>query len=129
MLRPHDTRQSTDLDQSVVTSDEDSGLLFFVAFSELVRIKQVMITSATGDARIERCRIWVNRIDRPSIDEIEGEDYAKPDQDFELLEGERQCVEYPVRVARFSSVSSLIVHLVCAALAQVSYFVLNVPQQ
>lgn len=112
VLRPHDTRQSTDLDQSIISADEDSGILFFVAFSELVRIKQIMITSATGDERIERCRVWANRIDRPSLDEVEGDDYAKPDQAFELLAGERQCVEYPVRVARFSSVSSLIVHLV-----------------
>lgn len=97
-----------------MTGDEDSGLLFFVAFSELVRIKQIMITSATGDERVERCKVWVNRIDRPSLDEIEGDDYAKADQAFELLEGERGCVEYPVRVARFSSVSSLIVHLVCS---------------
>lgn len=45
------------------------------------------------------------------MDEVEDND-PKPDQDFELLEGERDCVEYPVRVARFSSVSTVTLYLV-----------------
>jgi hypothetical protein len=111
VLRPHDTRHATDAEHSVSSIDESSGFLITVTFSELVRVKQVLITSATGDERIERCKIWVNRIDPPDLDEAE-EDNPKPDQEFALLAGERDCVEYPVRVARFSNVSNLTVYLV-----------------
>ena len=111
VLRPHDTRQSTDPYTSLTTVDDSAGLLVTVAFSELVRVKQVLITCATGDERIDRCKIWVNRVDPPNIEEAE-EDFVKPDQEFQLLEGERECVEYPVRVARFSSVSNMTIYLV-----------------
>ena len=102
VLRPHDTRQSLDVDTSLTTVDESSGFLVTVVFSELVRVKQILITSATGDERIESCKVWVNRIDPPNLEEVD-DTSLKPDQEFHLLEGERECVEYPVRVARFSS--------------------------
>lgn len=122
VLRAHDTRHQTDLDYSLSSIDEDSGLLITVTFSELVRVKQVLLTSATGDERIESCKVWCNRVEPPTLDEAEEEGGLKPDQEFILLEGERDCVEYPVRVARFASVSNLTVFLVSRtnALAKIS---------
>lgn len=111
VLRPHDERNEHDLDKSLTVVDDGSGLLITVAFGELVRIKQILITSATGEERIERCKVWSNRIDPPDLEEAE-ENEPKPDQDFQLLPGERDCVEYPVRVARFASVSTVTVYLV-----------------
>jgi len=114
VLRPHDTRHSTDIETSITNLEEDSGLLLNIAFSELVRIKKLLINAAMGEERIERCRIWCNRIDPPDLDDIDeltDQGGIKPDQEFQLLEGERDCVEYPVRVARFSSVSTLTIYL------------------
>lgn len=116
VLRPHDERHEHDLDKSLTVVDESSGLLVTVAFSELVRIKQILITSATGEERIDRCKVWSNQIDPPDLEEAEEND-PKPDQEFQLLPGERDCVEYPVRVARFASVSTVTLYLVSSALA------------
>jgi len=115
VLRPHDERNEHELDKSLTVVDEGSGLLITVAFSELVRIKQILITSATGDERIDRCKVWSNQIDPPDLEEAEDND-PKPDQEFQLLPGERECVEYPVRVARFASVSTVTIYLVSPSL-------------
>lgn len=115
VLRPHDERNEHDLEKSLTVVDEGSGLLITVAFSELVRIKQILITSATGEERIDRCKVWSNQIDPPDLEEAEDND-PKPDQEFQLLAGERECVEYPVRVARFASVSTVTVYLVSSRL-------------
>lgn len=112
VLRPHDERNEHDPDKSLTVVDDGSGMLITVAFSELVRIKQILITSATGEERIDRCKVWSNRVDPPDLEEAEEND-PKPDQEFQLLASERDCVEYPVRVARFSSVSTVTVYLVC----------------
>lgn len=111
VLRPHDERNEHDVDKSLTVVDEGSGLLITVAFSELVRIKQILITSATGEERIDHCKAWSNQIDPPDLEEAEDND-PKPDQEFQLLAGERDCVEYPVRVARFASVSTVTLYLV-----------------
>jgi hypothetical protein len=116
VLRPHDERNDHDLDKSLTVVDDGSGLLITVAFSELVRIKQILITSATGEERIDHCKVWSNQIDPPDLEEAEEND-PKPDQDFQLLPGERECVEYPVRVARFASVSTVTVYLVSGDIA------------
>lgn len=115
VLRPHDERNEHDIEKSLTVVDEGSGLLITVAFSELVRIKQILITSATGEERIDRCKVWSNQIDPPDLEEAEDND-PKPDQEFQLLPGERDCVEYPVRVARFASVSTVTVYLVSTSL-------------
>ena len=88
-------------------------MLVTVAFSELVRIRQILVTAATADERIDNVKVWANRVDSPSLDEAE-DGSMKPDQEFRLLDGERACVEYPVRVARFSSVSTITLYLVSA---------------
>lgn len=118
VLRPHDERNEHDADKSLTVVDEGSGLLVTVAFSELVRIKQILITSATGEERIDHCKVWSNQIDPPDLEEAEDND-PKPDQEFQLLAGERDCVEYPVRVARFASVSTVTLYLVCRCLSHV----------
>lgn len=113
VLRANDTRNETDDDSSLTTIDDDDeyGMLMTVAFSDVVRIKQIMITAATGDERIDNCKVWVNRVDPPSLDEAQQSD-IKPDQEFRLLDGERGCIDYPVRIARFSNVSNVTVYLV-----------------
>ena len=76
----------------------------------MCRVKSVLISAPpSGDERVARCRIWVNRPDGIDLSEV---DDVTPDQDFELLEQERGAVEYPVRVSRFANVSTLSLHFV-----------------
>lgn len=81
-----------------------------IRFSEMCRVKSVLVAAPpSGDERVSRCRIWVNRPD--GIDLADADD-VQPDQDFQLLEQERGAVEYPVRAARFANVSSLTLNFV-----------------
>lgn len=85
-----------------------------IRFSELVRIKSILIGTGGGlhsDAP-RRVKVWVNR---SGIDfEEASSGSVNPDQEWELLQGEgnRGSTDYPVRVTRFSNVSSLDLYFV-----------------
>lgn len=115
ILREHSARNERPSNDGAGVSnlDEDDGLLVHVVFSEIVRVKQILIAAPpTGDGRPGHCSCWVNRQDGVDLADVED---VKPEQEFELLEGEPGAVEYPVRIARFSSVSCLTLHFVRAA--------------
>ncbi|GAA5836162.1 hypothetical protein JCM3766R1_001981 [Sporobolomyces carnicolor] len=87
----------------------DEELLVHVRFSELVRIKSILI--GTGGGRLPTsprlARVWVNRSNGISFDETSTVPGA---QEWELLEnenGSRGSVEYPVRISKFANVSEL----------------------
>lgn len=110
VLRPHNERDETEEEKSLVNLDEDDGVMLNVIFSEMCRVKSVLVSAPpSGDERVARCRIWVNR---PHGIDLADADDVPPDQEFELLEQERGAVEYPVRVSRFANVSSLTVNFV-----------------
>ena len=70
-----------------------------------MRIKQILISiPASGSERPSRCKVWVNRNDGIDLNEVET---VKPEMEFELLEGEMGAIEYPVKIVKFSSVSSV----------------------
>lgn len=109
VIRPHDARDVVDEESSLSNLDTDDGVLVQVDFSELVRVKQILLsTPPSGEERPTACRVWVNRADGITLDQVEDLD---PDQEFELLP-ERGAVEYATRLSRFSNVSSLTLHLV-----------------
>ncbi|GAA6027415.1 hypothetical protein JCM8097_007845 [Rhodosporidiobolus ruineniae] len=90
------------------SQDGDDELLIHVRFSELVRIKSILI--GTGGGRLPTsprlCRAWVNQ---PGLT-FDDAASVKPAQEWELLEGEgggRGAVEYPVRIAKFANVSEV----------------------
>ncbi|GAA6012933.1 hypothetical protein JCM10207_008384 [Rhodosporidiobolus poonsookiae] len=129
VLRPLDSRDTVKgNDELVGTADEAAGdggvwsggaldsqdgddeLLVHVTFSELVRIKSILI--GTGGGRLPTsprlCRAWVNR--GPQGVTFDEAGSLQPAQEFELLEGEgggRGAVEYPVRIAKFANVSDV----------------------
>jgi len=105
ILRPHNERDSRD--ESIVNLDSDDGIIVNIQFSELVRIKQILISIPPSGDRPQRCRVWVNRPDGVDFGEV---DDIKPEQDFELLDGETGAIEYPVKIARFNNVSTLTLH-------------------
>ncbi|BGP47911.1 hypothetical protein JCM10450v2_003776 [Rhodotorula kratochvilovae] len=94
------------------TQDGDDELIINIRFSELVRIKSILI--GTGGGRLPTsprlCRAWVNRGPSGVTFDEASSAAPTPAQEFELLEGEgggRGAVEYPVRIARFANVSDL----------------------
>ncbi|GAA5825740.1 hypothetical protein JCM11251_000355 [Rhodosporidiobolus azoricus] len=92
------------------SQDGDDELLIHVRFSEMVRIKSILI--GTGGGRLPTsprlCRAWVNR--GPGGVTFEDAETLKAEQEWELLESEgggRGAVEYPVRIAKFANVSEV----------------------
>ncbi|GAA5928555.1 PITH domain-containing protein [Sporobolomyces koalae] len=91
------------------SQDGDDELIVHVRFSELVRIKSILI--GTGGGRLPTsprlARVWVNRSTGISFEETAT---VKGAQEWELLEnenGSRGSVEYPVRISKFANVSEL----------------------
>lgn len=110
VIRPHDARDLIDEANSLSNLDEEDGVLVHIDFSELLRVKYILLsTPSNGQERPKTCKVWVNRPN--GIDLSQTED-VEPDQEFELLEGERGAVPYATRLSRFSNVSSLTLHLV-----------------
>ncbi|BGP31849.1 hypothetical protein JCM10296v2_003626 [Rhodotorula toruloides] len=96
----------------IETQDGDDELLIHVRFSELVRIKSILI--GTGGGRLSTsprlCRAWVNRGPSGITFDEASTATPKPAQEWELLESEgggRGAVEYPVRIARFANCSDI----------------------
>ncbi|GAA5870665.1 hypothetical protein JCM1840_006770 [Sporobolomyces johnsonii] len=94
------------------SQEGDDELIVHIRFSELVRIKSILI--GTGGGRLPTsprlARVWVNRPGGISFDEATS---VPPSQEWELLEsegGQRGAVEYPVKIARFSNVSEVDVY-------------------
>lgn len=88
-----------------------------IRFSELVRIKSILIGTGGGRAssapRLAKC--WVNRVDGIDFGQTEE---VKAEQEWELLEsegGEKGAVEYPVRMAKFGNVSEVDLFFVSCA--------------
>ncbi|KAM0787616.1 hypothetical protein ACM66B_003682 [Microbotryomycetes sp. NB124-2] len=95
---------------AIDSQEDDDEILIHVRFSELVRVKSILIGTGGGRSssapRLAKC--WVNRVDG-DIDFQAAQD-VKPEQDWELLEavdGSHGATEYPVRVSKFANVSSL----------------------
>jgi hypothetical protein len=111
ILRPHDTRDLRDDDtsSSLGNLEPDDGVLLTIQFSELVRVKAVLLNAGVEEDRPRRVRIWVNRPDGIDWEEVEE---VQPDAEWEPLVGARTAVEYPVRVTRFGNVSTLTIHFV-----------------
>jgi hypothetical protein len=110
ILRPHHTRhERDDTLGSLRNLEEDEGVLVNVRFSELVRVKAVLLNAGVEEERPRRVRVWANRQDGLDWDEV---DEVQPDGEWEPLAGEREAVEYPLRVARFANVSSVTLHFV-----------------
>lgn len=95
----------------VDSQEGDDEIIIHVRFSELVRIKSILIGTGGGQSPISprRVKVWTNRVDGIDFDMIE--EGVKPEQEWELLEsdgeGGRGAVEYPVRIARFNNVMAV----------------------
>jgi len=92
----------------VESQEGDDEIIVHVRFSELVRIKSVLV--GTGGGRGETCprkiKVWVNRRNGVGFDDTG----VAAEQEWELLEadeGRQGSVEYPVKIAKFGNVSDV----------------------
>ncbi|EFP89940.1 hypothetical protein PGT21_029962 [Puccinia graminis f. sp. tritici] len=105
IIRPIHTRNELSPEESLVTH-QDTGpeMIVHVVFNQPVRARTIVINVAKGDQSPRLARVWTNRSNAISFDQV---DDLKPDQEWELDVELETAVEYPTRVTRFQSVSSL----------------------
>ncbi|EGG11963.1 uncharacterized protein MELLADRAFT_59084 [Melampsora larici-populina 98AG31] len=103
IVRPHDTRNTISTDESLYSLDDsEPELLIHLVFSELVRIRTLLVGIGRGEEAPRLCRVWAN-VNGIGFEDV---DDRKPDQEWELCEADG-AVEYSTRVSRFQSVSTL----------------------
>jgi len=99
VLKPWEARACQ---QRWVDSDADEELLFNIPFTGDVRLKSVVIVGGGDGAHPAEMKLFKNRPCMTFDDTA-----AEPDQSFELTEDFKGEIEYPTKVARFSSVQHL----------------------
>lgn len=128
VIRPHNERDSMDF--SISNLDEDDGLLVNIRFTELVRVKEILLSSHGEErpgywsvtdsvSRAQRLpfdsRIWANT--DVSFDDVND---LRSDQEFDVMDA-HDCQDYPLRVARLSVLCPLMRQaLMCSRSASVS---------
>uniref|UniRef100_A0A1I7Z284 PITH domain-containing protein n=1 Tax=Steinernema glaseri TaxID=37863 RepID=A0A1I7Z284_9BILA len=93
-------------DRSVfVESDDDPELLFNIPFKGHVKITGITLIGDEDDTFPGKMRLYK---DRPSMS---CEDMGLPaDQEFDLKQDEKAGIDYPLRAAKFNSISHLTIH-------------------
>ncbi|KAJ1728665.1 hypothetical protein LPJ61_003912, partial [Coemansia biformis] len=103
VFKPWDRRLDT---AHCIESDADVELLVYVPFNGMVKLKSVLIWGGDGQAAPSHVRVFANRddLDFDSVGD------AVPTQEWPLVDGATQPVEYPVRAAKFAAVRSVALH-------------------
>ncbi|XP_019367622.1 PREDICTED: PITH domain-containing protein 1, partial [Gavialis gangeticus] len=89
-----------------VESDEDEELLFNVPFTGNVKLKGIVVMGDDADTHPAEMRLFKNT-PHMSFDDAARE----PDQMFSLNRDITGVLEYPTKIARFSSVYHLSIHI------------------
>ncbi|KAI0052078.1 DUF1000-domain-containing protein [Auriscalpium vulgare] len=100
-IKPWDERDSTD---KYADSNVDDQMVIHVPFSQNVRVKSLLLKLGRGETAPQRLRIYTNY---PNIVDFSEAEDLKPSLNITLLEGETGVVEYPLRMASFSSINTL----------------------
>ncbi|XP_032453049.1 PITH domain-containing protein 1 [Nasonia vitripennis] len=88
-----------------VESDVDEELLFNIPFTGDIKLKGLIIVGGPDDSHPSEVKLYKNR-EGMTFDEAGSE----PDQKFELIMDQYGVHEYPIKVAKFSSVHHLTLH-------------------
>ncbi|KAH0835929.1 galactose-binding domain-like protein [Lanmaoa asiatica] len=88
-------------------------MIIHIPFSQNVRIKSVILKLGRGETTPRHLKIFANY---PNIIDFADAENTKPHLDMSLLEGEAGAVEYPLRVAAFTSVHALSLYFVSRVL-------------
>ncbi|CAK5262128.1 unnamed protein product, partial [Mycena citricolor] len=101
IIKPWDERESND---KFADSGVDDQMILHIPFSQLVRLKSILLKLGRGETTPRNLRIYANY---PNIIDFADAENTRPHLDMNLLEGETAVVEYPLRVAAFANVSTL----------------------
>ncbi|KAJ8681149.1 hypothetical protein QAD02_016936 [Eretmocerus hayati] len=88
-----------------VDSDVDDELLFNIPFTGDIKLKGIIIIGGPDQSHPSVVKLFKNR-EGMTFDQAESE----PDQKFELVVDQNGVHEYPVKVAKFSSMHHLSLH-------------------
>ncbi|XP_054856095.1 PITH domain-containing protein 1 [Eublepharis macularius] len=91
--------------QQFVESDDDEELLFNIPFTGNVKLKGIIVMGEDGDTHPSEMRLFKN-VPHMSFDDAARE----PDQTFSLNHDVTGELEYPTKIARFSSIHHLSIH-------------------
>ncbi|TFK38012.1 galactose-binding domain-like protein [Crucibulum laeve] len=101
IIKPWDAR---DDNSKFAESGVDDQLIIHIPFTQNVRVKSLLLKLGRGEVTPRHLRIYANH---PTIVDFAEAENTKPQLNISLLEGETGVVEYPLRVAAFTSVHSL----------------------
>ncbi|KAJ7927603.1 galactose-binding domain-like protein [Mycena leptocephala] len=101
LIKPWDQRDST---ARFADSGVDDQIILHVPFSQNVRLKSILLKLGRGESTPRHLRIYANY---PTIVDFADAENTTPQLNISLLEGETGVVEYPFRVAAFTSITSL----------------------
>ncbi|KIK91487.1 hypothetical protein PAXRUDRAFT_830816 [Paxillus rubicundulus Ve08.2h10] len=101
LFKPWSEREDT---TQFADSGIDDQMIIHVPFAQNVRIKSVILKLGRGEMTPRHLKIFANY---PNIIDFTDAENTKPHLDISLLEGGTEAVEYPLRVAAFTSVNSL----------------------
>lgn len=103
VFKPWDQRNERD---KFVESDADEELLFNIPFTGSVKLKGIIISGEDDDSHPAEIRLYKN-IPQMSFDDTGRE----PEQAFRLNKDPVASLEYPTKIARFSNVQHLSIHI------------------
>ncbi|EIW78487.1 DUF1000-domain-containing protein [Coniophora puteana RWD-64-598 SS2] len=101
IIKPWNERDDT---TRYIESSVDDEVIIHVPFTQSVRVKAILLKIGRGEYAPRRMRVYANH---PNIVGFEDVESTKSQLNIALLEGETGVVEYPVRVASLTSISSL----------------------
>ncbi|KAG6377537.1 galactose-binding domain-like protein [Boletus reticuloceps] len=101
LIKPWSDREDT---SQFADSGVDDQMIIHVPFSQNVRIKSVILKIGRGETTPRHLKIFANYSNIVDFADMEN---TKPHLDISLLEGETGTVEYPLRIAAFTSVHAL----------------------
>ncbi|CEP19394.1 hypothetical protein [Parasitella parasitica] len=99
-IRPWDQRQE---DSKYVESDADEQLIFFIPFTGSVKLRSICLRTDCSDSAPSKMKVFINRDD---VDFDTADSYTST-QEFELVQGSNEVVEYGTKITKFSSVRNI----------------------
>ncbi|KAJ7033677.1 galactose-binding domain-like protein [Mycena alexandri] len=101
IIKPWDERDST---LKYADSGVDDQIILHIPFVQNVRLKSILLKLGRGEVTPRHLRIYANH---PDIIDFDAAETTTPQLNISLLEGETGVIEYPFRVAAFTSITSL----------------------
>ncbi|KAJ7269882.1 galactose-binding domain-like protein [Mycena rebaudengoi] len=101
IIKPWDERDST---LKYVDSGVDDQIILHIPFTQNVRLKSILLKLGRGEVTPRHLRVFANH---PTIVDFADAETTTPQLNISLLEGETGVIEYPLRVAAFTSITSL----------------------